>query len=252
MSLLRKLFGPSKAEVWQELSRQIGARYLHEDFWRGDSVEARVGPWRITLDTYTVSTGRSTITFTRLRAPYVNRDGFRFNAYRAGLFSELGKAFGMQDVTVGDPEFDNAFIVKSADEAQARALLADEKLRELLLRQPAISLEVVDDEGFFGPEFGENVDELRFHTVGIIKDIERLKALFDLFAETLHQLCNIGSAYETDPDRPAHVPPRDSLLRAAEAAPGDTLLRPAGGASAPEDPGRLLRPTESDGAARPE
>jgi hypothetical protein len=33
----------------------------------------------------------------------------------------------------------------------------------------------------------------------VIKDLDRLRALFDLFAEVLHQLCVIGSAYESDP-----------------------------------------------------
>ncbi len=35
--------------------------------------------------------------------------------------------------------------------------------------------------------------------IGVIKDTERLKQLFDLFAEVLNHLCQIGSAYEDDP-----------------------------------------------------
>jgi hypothetical protein len=38
---------------------------------------------------------------------------------------------------------------------------------------------------------------LQFQVTGVIKDVERLRQLFDLFAETLDQLCRIGSAYET-------------------------------------------------------
>jgi hypothetical protein len=43
------------------------------------------------------------------------------------------------------------------------------------------------------------VDELRFIVAGVITDIDRLKSLYELFAEALHQLCHIGSAYEDDP-----------------------------------------------------
>jgi hypothetical protein len=43
------------------------------------------------------------------------------------------------------------------------------------------------------------VDELHFQVLGVIKDIPRLRALFDLFAEVLDRLCLIGSAYEGDP-----------------------------------------------------
>jgi hypothetical protein len=38
-----------------------------------------------------------------------------------------------------------------------------------------------------------------FQVVGVMKDIERLKALFDLFAVVLDQLCRIGSAYKQEP-----------------------------------------------------
>lgn len=33
-----------------------------------------------------------------------------------GFFSKIGKTFGMQDIQTGDPEFDQAFVVKSNDE----------------------------------------------------------------------------------------------------------------------------------------
>lgn len=38
-----------------------------------------------------------------------------------------------------------------------------------------------------------------FHVRGIIQDVDRLRRLFDLFGETLDQLCHIGSAYEDKP-----------------------------------------------------
>jgi hypothetical protein len=44
-----------------------------------------------------------------------------------------------------------------------------------------------------------DVDELHFQVVGVIKDVDRLKSLFDLFAAVLDQLCRIGSAYKQEP-----------------------------------------------------
>ncbi len=37
---------------------------------------------------------------------------------------------------------------------------------------------------------------LHFQTRGVIKDIERLKSLFELFAAVLERLCRMGAAYE--------------------------------------------------------
>jgi len=199
MNPLRKLFGPSRKEIWQLLAKEIGADYQPGGFWKGDKVQATHGEWTITLDTYAVSTGKVTVVFTRLRAPYVNPDRFRFTIYRRGWFSELGKWLGMQDVEVGHPDFDRDFIIKGTDEGKLRALFASERLREVISSQPRLHLTVKDHEGWFGAKFPPDTDELCFHVGGVIKDLAQLERLFELFAETLEQLCRIGSAYERAP-----------------------------------------------------
>ncbi|MCU0491002.1 MAG: DUF3137 domain-containing protein [Chloroflexaceae bacterium] len=199
MGVLRQLFGASKDEIWQQLANEIGGTLVRGDFPHDIKVEAHVGEWTLTLDSYVVSTGQITIIYTRMRAPYVNKDGLRFKVYRKGLFSDLGKLLGMQDIQTGDQSFDDAFIIKGNDEAQVRRLLHNPRLRRLIDAQPEISLSVEDDDGWFGKHFPEGVDELRFLAHGTITDLTRLKALYDLFAEVLHSLCQIGSAYEEDP-----------------------------------------------------
>jgi hypothetical protein len=193
------LFGPKKDDVWCQLCEETGAQFIKGGFLKGSKVLAHVGPWTITLDTYTVSTGHSSVTYTRIRAPYVNPEAFRFTIYRKGFFSELGKLLGMQDIEVGDGEFDEAFIIKATDEWKVRELLSNPKVRQLLQRQPRIRLEVKDSEGWFGPRFPENVDELYFKVTGVIKDIDILKGLFELFSLMLDQLCRIGAAHKQEP-----------------------------------------------------
>jgi hypothetical protein len=196
---LRKLFSPSREEVWRQLADQVNASIVDRGFWQGDCVEARMGEWTVTLDTYVVSSGRTSTTYTRIRAPYVNADGLRFQIYRRGFFSDVAKKLGGQDIEIGDVEFDRDFIIKGNNPAKVQFLFANPNLRALIQAQPAIRLEVRDDEGWFGAKFPEKVDELRFTVVGVIRDVERLKSLFDLFSATLQQLCHIGSAYEDDP-----------------------------------------------------
>lgn len=75
-------FGPSRGEVWRRLSNEIGADFVEGGFWKGGKVQAHVGLWTVTLDTYTESGGESSVTYTRMRAPFVNPDGFRFTVYR--------------------------------------------------------------------------------------------------------------------------------------------------------------------------
>ena len=199
MGSLRQLFDPGREEIWRQLCSEIGAQYVQGGFWKGDKVQVHHGQWTVTLDTYTTGDSESSTTYTRMRAPYVNKDGFRFTIYRKSIFSSLGEFLGMRDVEVGHPDFDEAFIIKGNDEAKLRALFANQKIRQLFEMQPSIYLTVKDDEGWFSTSFPEGVDELYFRMSGVIKDVERLKSLYFLFAEMLNHLCHIGSAYENDP-----------------------------------------------------
>jgi hypothetical protein len=197
---LDRVFRSRRKEIWRQLCSEIGADFVDSGFWRGNKVQAHVKNWIVTLDIYTVSTGHSHVEYTRLRAPFVNRDGFRFRIYRKGLFSGLGKALGMQDIESGhSAAFDEAFILQGNDESKVRRLLANPEIRRLLEAQPRVRLELKDDEGLFGPRFPEGVDELMFLALGFIKDVEQLKALFDLFHEVLEELHRTGSAGEEDP-----------------------------------------------------
>jgi hypothetical protein len=199
MGFLRQLFGPSREEIWRQFCSEIGGQYVEGGFWKGVKVQAHHEQWTVTLDTYTTGDSESSTTYTRMRAPYVNKDGFRFTLYRRSVFTSLGEAIGMRDVEVGYPDFDEAFVIKGNDEAKLRALFANPRIRQLIEMQPTIYLTVKDDEGWFGTSFPDGVDELYFRVVGVIKDVERLKLLYYLFAETLNHLCHIGSAYGNDP-----------------------------------------------------
>lgn len=177
---MKSLFGPSRKEIWQQLSTEINAQYVEGGFWKGDKVQATHGGWTVTLDTYTVSNGKTTVVYTRMRAPYENPTDFRFTIYRKGLFTGIAKWLGMQDATVGYEPFDEAFVIKGTDEGMLRALFSGTKLRELIEKQKDI-------------HFTVKKGALHFHVTGVIKDIERLKLLFDLFGETLERLQAIAS-----------------------------------------------------------
>lgn len=129
MLSLRSLFGPSKREVWEKLSEEIHANFVQGALWKGDKVVAKVGEWTVTLDTYTVSNGKTSTTFTRMRAPYVNKDGFRFKIYRKNIFSEIGKLFGMKDIAIGIPAFDDNFIIQANNQFKIRDLFSNSRIR---------------------------------------------------------------------------------------------------------------------------
>jgi hypothetical protein len=192
---LREWFGPSRAELWRLLSDRIGASYAEGGFAKSDRVEVSHRTWTITLDCY--FDPASKVTYTRLTAPYVNPDGFRFSVSRRGIFTDLAMKLGMQDVVVDQADFDEQFVIKGTDEANLRRLFANSRLRDLLTAQPKVRFGVDSSDNWFRKSYPPTTDRLQFIVPGVIKDIDRLEQLFALLAETLDQLCDIGSAYDS-------------------------------------------------------
>lgn len=197
---LRKFFGPSKSEIWSQMAASMEAEYIEGGWFKGDGIIYRHDEWTLVLDTYTVQTQNSSSTYTRLRAPFVNKDGLYFKIYREGFFSSVGKFFGMQDLEIGDPFFDSSFVIKGNDQRQLARLLSDQHLKDLFQEQPHVLLEIKDDEGWFGPDFPEGVDQLSFCRGGVMKDVKELESLFELFTHMLTRLVQIDSAYDDDPN----------------------------------------------------
>lgn len=195
------MLGPSKDDVWRELSTQINARIESGGFLGIDKMMLEVGNWTITLDTYPVHTGKTTTYYTRMRAPFKANSGFWFSITNQNFFSTLGlKLIGGRDIQIHDTEFDKRFIIESNSEWKMRELLTSQKIRSLLLlQQDDIQLGLKDDEGWFGAQFPKGVDELYLLKAGIVTDVGVLRSYFDLFAETLKRMTQIGEASKDNP-----------------------------------------------------
>ena len=201
MSVLKSIFGPSKAEIWAQIANEIGGEVIDRGFWKTNALAFRHKEWTIILDILYKNQGKYSQAYTRIRAPFVNKDGLYFNIYPENFFGAIGKLFGMQDIEIGDNYFDAEFIIKSNSEEKIGKLLKSDKLKELITSIPnKVHFEIRDSEyGLFKKSFPDGVDMLYFETVGVIKDKETLRSLFLLFSAILERLVQIDSAYENDP-----------------------------------------------------
>lgn len=66
-----------------------------------------------------------------MRAPFLNKDGLYFKISRQGFFDSIGKLFGMQDIEIGDPFFDEQFVIKGNNPEKIKLLFADGNIKEL-------------------------------------------------------------------------------------------------------------------------
>ena len=124
-------------------------------------ISGLAGGVTVTIDTYVETSGGSTgattmgpggapivnhtdsksTTYTRVKAEALAPIAVSSRIYREHLFSGLGKLLGVQDVQIGYPAFDEAFVVKADDEARVRMLLREAPCRALLAFPKSFLLE---------------------------------------------------------------------------------------------------------------
>jgi Zn-dependent protease with chaperone function len=186
---LGAILAPSRRAVWRQIASDIGAEYQDDGLFRPGVLRYRSSDWEITLDTCTDGGGDSSTTYTRMRAPFVNKDVLALKIYRAGLFAPMGTFFGIQDIETGDSSFDGHFVIQGNNRTKIRWLLGDATLKELIQVQPDLYLEIRHDDGTW-----DDKDLLMFKCRGVLKDETLLKKLFDLFCTTLAKLTQMDSS----------------------------------------------------------
>lgn len=196
MSIITKLFGPFKEDVWNQLAKDYDGIYQDGTWGSSDKVCVYIEPWEIILDTFTRQSGKHRKTYTRIRAPFINTDDFYFKIYHEQFFHQAAKYFGMQDIQIGDEKFDDSFIVKGNDEFKIQWVFDNPKIQALLYDIVNVRFEIRSDEGIFiHSTYKEGIDEVYFEVRGVIKDINELKRIFDLFSMLLNKITELDTGY---------------------------------------------------------
>jgi hypothetical protein len=186
------LFGPTQAKTWQRFAEQFGAELEGTGgaLFPRPRVLVRSGRWTFELDVR----WSGEYAKTRMRTAFENPGRFRFALSPEGLFSRIGKLLGMEDIEIGDSEFDGAFVVKSNQPERVRELLADGELRRLLYEQPDFEMLVRDTDRFAGPNFTRPLDELICETRGVVRELKVLHDIYDLCARAMEVMRGMGVA----------------------------------------------------------
>ena len=123
-------------QAWSSAAEELGAQFTPEvgEWYQGKTMQinAQLDNIPVLADHYTVSHGKSSTTYTRLRAIASGPFELHLHIYEEGFFSTLGKAFGTQDVIIGAQAFDDKFIVKASDEELCKAWVNDDIQAKLL------------------------------------------------------------------------------------------------------------------------
>lgn len=190
------LFGPSRKEIWSAFAEEIGGSYLEFGLLKESRIEKCFGENTLYLDTYYQSAGKVTIIKTRIRVPVIFSTNFELKLYEEGIFSNMGKMLGMQDIDTIDEDFNAKYVIKGAPETIIRTLFGDATLRSQIKQIPKILLEVKKNEGSFGPKYGENEGLIYFELTEEVKKKEKLQStvqMMEAFIQRLRELNLIES-----------------------------------------------------------
>ncbi len=186
-------------EAWEQLSSELNGEYIESKAFKVPRVILPYKNFKICLDTYTVSTGQSTITYTRMRTIFINKPEFTFKTYKEGFFAKIGKALGMADIEIGDVDVDKKLIIKSPDEYLVKDLLIRDDVKAKLLEIKNINLQI---EKKFYEDAGHMYREstLNQTVTGVIKDVELLKSWYYLFTAVIDGMMALDITEDTAPE----------------------------------------------------
>lgn len=116
---------------------------------------------------------------------------------------QIGKAVGLQDIQLGDQDFDHRFLIQGTDEAKVQNLFADMKLRDLILENGIAEMRLLTNAADLPAEHrvpsGKHaVVCCHNHT---IDKFEQLEALFDIMTLVVHRLSSMPAIAGADEEQ---------------------------------------------------
>jgi hypothetical protein len=189
--------------AWMQLANDTGGQYI--DVGGYGSVTLKVPGGTIALEAIQINNGElndsdDDLYKTRLSATYAHRDDFLFSVRSNTFLQKLATLVGMQDLEVGDKEFDSAFVVRANDAQKTRELFADATLRQLMLgthlewRFTIEAQDFVDDNPHKLMTVVGRRRVIVWERAGLESNGQLLAEMFEIFKHLLRRLCEIGSA----------------------------------------------------------
>lgn len=108
---------------WQQAADQLNLAYYAGGFGSMGTISGSLYGHRVAISTFTKGSGNTNQVFTKYHIEYCDRIRVDMNMTRQGALHSLGKVFGMQDIEIGDPGFDDRIILRGSDPAAIRRFI---------------------------------------------------------------------------------------------------------------------------------
>jgi hypothetical protein len=140
--------GNNEDEIWQQVTADMNAG---KELLEYEVVLNQDGR-KVSLDIDVDPGGgfESGYEFTKLSASIQKKNDFRFAIHHEGFIDTMGKFFGMEDVSIGYPAFDERLIIKTNHKKKVRAIFTDSSIREVFQQLTDFTMHITHhhEEGF--------------------------------------------------------------------------------------------------------
>lgn len=101
-------------QKWQNAANQLKLSFNAGGGSRIGTISGGITGHKVTIGTFTRGSGNSSQTYTKYTLEYRDRIPVDFKMVTQGLRHSVGKAFGLQDIEVGDKAFDDQILLQGA------------------------------------------------------------------------------------------------------------------------------------------
>jgi hypothetical protein len=186
----------NRRKAFQATASDLDATFVAGKLRSGDQVHLQHGPWRVILATCVVNHGQNPLTYTRARAFYVAREDFTLRVSRRNIFTRVAEIFGSHGLRIGDQEFERKYTIKNSNQPRGRSLMMNWRLRELIMGEPSLRLEIRRLPWGKRRKTGDGVRAMAVQTIGVTREQGRLVDYVRLVVATLDRLLKIGGAHD--------------------------------------------------------
>ncbi len=195
--IFKNILSPEYERLWQQFAIDHNGIFVEGKYGNLDSVEINYQNHTIIFDRYIhyqVVGGQSLDKeFTRIRLQFKTADDVRFRLTKQGLIDSIGKILGAQDIQTGDKAFDDKFMIKGNNEFKIQSIFSNKILKNLLLKQKDILLEILEKNGIFDEPINDGYLMLYYISESVVKDKVHLDALLELYITLIDQLIKTKS-----------------------------------------------------------
>ncbi len=179
MAATKQISGSTTDDIWQQVSDDLSGQeiYNYNVFLVQDGRKVE-----LVIDIDLGGGFESGYELTSFEAPVASEHDFRLALHHQDFIDTVEKFFGMEDVVIGYPGFDEALIIKTNDRERTRRIFSDVNVRELFQSLSRFALHITHH-----PVDGQKEKEpfLEFTIEKGVIDPEVLRDLYDAFYKVL-------------------------------------------------------------------